>query len=131
MAAYATVEEVAAGFRELDEDEQARAAQLLLEAAVLIDATNTTANADTKAVVSCRMVRRALNDAESPFQVPMGSTQGSQAAGGYSQSWTISGGAAGELYLGKTERSLLGLSNQIGARSPLEGPVCPESGGCT
>lgn len=120
MAAYATVEEVAAGFRELDEDEQARAEQLLQEAAVLIDVTATQADADVKAVVSCRMVRRALGDS-STAAMPMGASQASIAAGGYSQSWTLgSGGAAGELYLGRTERLLLGLGNRIGARSPLE-----------
>lgn len=120
MAAYATAAEVAAGFRDLTADETDRAEQLLQEAAVLIDVTATQADADVKAVVSCRMVRRALGDS-STAAMPLGASQASIAAGGYSQSWTLgSGGAAGELYLGRTERLLLGLSNRIGARSPLE-----------
>lgn len=120
MAAYATAAEVAAGFRDLTADEQARAEQLLQEAAVLIDVTATQADADVKAVVSCRMVRRALGDS-STAAMPLGASQASIAAGGYSQSWTLgSGGAAGELYLGRTERLLLGLGNRIGAHSPLE-----------
>lgn len=124
MAAYATISDVAAGFRELDADEERRAVQLLDEAGVLIDAVAAKASDDAKRVVSCRMVRRALGDRDRTgmVSVPMGSTQGSIAAGGYSQSWTVgSGGAVGELYLGRTERLLLGIGNRIGARSPLEG----------
>jgi len=124
MAAYATISDVAAGFRELDADEENRAAQLLEEAGVLIDAMAAKASDDAKRVVSCRMVRRALGagDDTSMVSAPMGSTQGSMAAGGYSQSWTIGGGgAAGELYLGRTEKLLLGIGNRIGASSPLEG----------
>lgn len=124
MAAYATISDVAAGFRELDADEENRAAQLLEEAGVLIDAMAAKASDDAKRVVSCRMVRRAMGagDDTSMVSAPMGSTQGSMAAGGYSQSWTIGGGgAAGELYLGRTEKLLLGIGNRIGARSPLEG----------
>lgn len=124
MTAYANPDEVAAGFRELDADEISRALQLLTEAGVLIDSAAPGASADAKKVVSCRMVRRALGDADNPLQVPMGSTQGTQAAGGYSQSWTIgSGGAAGELYLSKIEKQLLGCGNRIGASSPLESMV--------
>lgn len=140
MAAYATAAEVAAGFRELDEDEQSRATALLDEAAVLIDAEAPDAANDVKKIVSCRMVRRALGDGgEAVVSPPIGSTQGSMAAAGYSQSWTIgSGGSAGELFLSKIERKLLGLGNKIGARSPLEGcvrpfwwPGCGEGGGGT
>lgn len=121
MAAYATPADVAAGFRELDEDELSRAEQLLLEAAVLIDTAAPKASEDAKYVVSCRMVRRCLGDS-STSAMPIGANQGSVAAGGYSQSWTIgSGGAAGELYLSKIEKQLLGVGNRIGARSPLEG----------
>jgi hypothetical protein len=39
---------------------------------------------------------------------------------GYSQSWTISGGGTGELYLGKLEKKLLGSGNRIGSYSPAE-----------
>ena len=40
---------------------------------------------------------------------------------GYSQSWTMGSGSAGELYLSKLEKKLLGIGDRIGARSPLEG----------
>jgi hypothetical protein len=42
---------------------------------------------------------------------------------GYSQSWTLSGGATGELYLSKLEKSMLGLGtigNSIGSYSPVQ-----------
>jgi hypothetical protein len=40
---------------------------------------------------------------------------------GYSQSWTIgSGGGAGELYLSKLEKKLLGAGNAIGSYSPVQ-----------
>lgn len=124
MSAYATVSQVEAGFRVLDADEQARCEALLEEAAVLIDAVAASAAEDAKRVVSCRMVRRAVGEGDAMQSFPMGTNQGSMAAGGYTQSWTIaSGGSTGELYIGKTERQLLGVGNRIGARSPLEETV--------
>lgn len=119
MIAYATVNQVEAGFRELTDDEQEKCKALLEEAAVLIDAVAKRAPIDSKCVVSCRIVRRSLGDGGNA-SVPLGSTQGSISALGYSQSWTISNGSAGELYLGKTDRQLLGLSNKIGASNPYE-----------
>jgi hypothetical protein len=50
----------------------------------------------------------------------MGATQGTMTAGPYSQSWTMSGGSTGELYIGRTEKKLLGVSDQIGCSNPLE-----------
>lgn len=121
--AYATIEDLQARIiRTLTEDEQSVASALLEDAAIRIDATGTTAGDDAKRVVSCRMVIRALGD-DSGYGVPVGATQGSMAAGGYSQSWTMGTGSTGELYLGKEDRMLLGLGNRIGAYSPLEGMV--------
>ena len=57
---YADAAAVAAGFRTLTDEEQARADALLEEAAVLIDAVAADAKEDAKWVVSCRMVRRVL-----------------------------------------------------------------------
>lgn len=116
--AYATVEDVESGFRDLTEDEQAVCSALLDEAAVIIDSYAEGAAADRKKVVSCRMVRRSLGSDSQSY--PIGATQGSVAAGGYSQSWTITGGSVGELYLAKLDRRLLGISNQIGSYSPIE-----------
>lgn len=107
---YADAAAVAAGFRTLTDEEQARADALLEEAAVLIDAVAADAKEDAKWVVSCRMVRRVLGDGtggDMPLY-PMGASQGSATALGYTQSWTMSGGTSGELYISRTERRLLG-----------------------
>lgn len=121
MTAYATTAEVAAGFRTLSQEEMERCEALLLEAAVVVDAYNKDAEDAAKRLVSCRMVRRQLGSGEgNATQFPLGSTQGSVSAMGYSQSWTMGSGSAGELYLSKLEKKLLGVGNRIGARSPLE-----------
>lgn len=119
---YADAAAVAAGFRTLTDEEQARADALLEEAAVLIDAVAADAKEDAKWVVSCRMVRRVLGDGTGGGMplYPMGASQGSATALGYTQSWTMSGGTSGELYISRTERRLLGAGNRIGAHSPLE-----------
>ena len=120
MAAYATVEDVQSRMlRTMDTDEQSICTVMLEDAAVIIDAVNADASEDIKLVVSVRMVMRALGDG-SASGVPMGATQGSQSALGYSQSWTIGNGASGELYLGKLEKQLLGVGNKIGSYSPVE-----------
>lgn len=119
--AYATIEDVQARLtRDLSADEEEVCTTLLEDAAVLIDAVAPNASSDAKCVVSCRMVIRALGDGGAGG-VPMGASQGSMSALGYSQSWTIgSGGSTGELYLAKTDKLLLGRGNQIGAYSPAE-----------
>lgn len=123
MAAYATVEDVQARMtREMSESEQAVCAKLLDDAGVIIDAYNAKAAADAKKVVSCRMVLRAVGDGgDGGSAYPLGATQGSMTALGYTQSWTMgSGGASGELYIGKIEKKLLGVGDAIGAFSPVE-----------
>ena len=117
---YAEVFDVEAGFRALSKEEQTRCVALLSEAAVIIDHYNPDADADTKRVVSCRMVRRPLGDGEDGVSFPMGATQGTATALGYSQSWTMGSGSSGELYLSKLEKKLLGVGSRVGARSPLE-----------
>lgn len=117
---YATVNDVQAGFRDLTADEQSLAEALLEEAAIIIDTYNASADANAKKVVSCRMVRRSLGDSEG-FSMPIGSTQGSMSAGGYTQSWTIgSTGTSGELYVSKLEKKLLKTGERMGSHSPLE-----------
>ncbi len=119
---YATVEDVEAGFRTLSEDEKPKCSALLEEAALIIDSYNKDAQEDAKKVVSCRMVRRQLYDGDAGgVTYPMGATQGTASALGYSQSWTMGGGSSGELYLSKLEKKLLGVGDRIGSRSPLEG----------
>ena len=119
--AYATSYDVEEGFRTLTQEEQNRAEALLLEAAIIVDAYNQAASEDAKRLVSCRMVRRQLGAGDGgDIQFPMGSTQGSMSAMGYSQSWTMGSGAVGELYLSKLDKKLLGVGNRIGSHSPLE-----------
>ena len=115
--AYATVEDVEKGFRSLDADERDKCEALLDEADILINAVASSASDDVRKVVECRIVRRALGDG-SVSSFPLGSTQGSVSALEYSQSWTIGNGSSGELYLGKTEKTLLGLGNKIGVTNP-------------
>lgn len=120
--AYATIEQVESGFRDLTGDEKKRCKALLDEASIIIDAYNCDASENAKQVVSCRMVRRAIGDSDLQA-VPLGSSQGSVSAGGYTQSWTLGTGSAGELYLGKVEKKLLRAGNKIGTYSPVEGLV--------
>lgn len=124
---YAEVTDVEAGFRPLSEEEKTLCAHLLEEAATVIDAYNQDAADERKQLVSCRMVRRQLDAgpgaAQNAVTFPMGASQGSASALGYSQTWTMSGGSVGELYLSKLEKKLLGVGDKIGACSPLEGMV--------
>lgn len=124
--AYATVSEVQARMtREMSQSEQAVCSNLLDDAAVIIDAYNSEAETDAKKLVSVRMVTRAIGDG-TDAGIPMGATQGSMSALGYSQSWTIGAGSAGELYLGKLEKKILGVGDSIGSYSPTEDLVKEE-----
>lgn len=123
--AYATVNDVQERMtRTLSADEQTVCTSLLDDAAIIIDAFNANASADAKKTVSCRMVVRALGDGSQG--IPMGATQGSMSALGYSQSWTIGSGTAGELYIGKLEKKILGVGDSIGSYSPTEDLVNEE-----
>ena len=122
MATYATVDDVRTRLnRELDSGEAAVCEALLEDAALLIDQFAPGASEAAKKLVSCRMVIRAIGSVN--IDVPIGASQASQSALGYTQSWTLNGGSAGELYLSKTDKQLLGGGNMIGAVSPLEGMV--------
>lgn len=128
-SAYATVSDVQARMtRQMSESEQTICSTLLLDAAVIIDAYARSASADAKKVVSCRMVMRAMGDGNSNSGVPMGATQGSMSGLGYSQSWTISNGSSGELYLSRLEKKMLGSGNSIGSYSPVEEMAREEAG---
>lgn len=124
--AYATVNDVQDRMvRTMSEAEQGVCSKLLDDAAVIIDAYNSAASLDAKNLVSVRMVTRAIGDG-TDAGIPMGATQGSMSALGYSQSWTIGAGSAGELYLGKLEKKLLGTGDHIGSYSPIQGLVPEE-----
>lgn len=118
--AYATYSDVQARMtRTMDSTEQSICTTLLDDAAIMIDATSTSASDAVKLVVSCRMVIRALGDGETTG-VPVGASQGSMSGLGYSQSWTISSGSTGELYISKADKKLLGVGNLIGSWSPVQ-----------
>ena len=124
--AYATVSDVQARMtRQMSVAEQSVCSNLLDDAAVMIDAYNSQADIGAKKLASVRMVIRAMGDGTNAG-IPMGATQGSMSALGYSQSWTIGAGAAGELYIGKLEKKLLGYGNAIGSYSPTEALVPTE-----
>lgn len=106
--------------RTLSEDERTLCTTLLEDAAVFIDAYNASADSGVKKIVSCKMVIRAMGDAGSDAGIPIGASQGSLSALGYSQSWTMGSGSVGELYLSKTEKKLLGSGNKIGSYSPVQ-----------
>lgn len=121
MAAYATAADVQDRIsRTLTSDELAICTIMLEDAGIIIDSTGSCAAADVKKVVSCRMVIRVMGDG-GESGVPIGATQGSQSALGYSQSWTMgSSGGSGELYLAKADKQMLGIGNRIGSYSPAE-----------
>ena len=103
----------------MSESEQALCSTMLDDAAIIIDAFNALAGADSKKVVSCRMVIRQLGDGQD-VGIPIGATQGSMSGLGYSQSWTLTNGATGEMYLSKLDKQLLGVGNKIGSYSPVQ-----------
>lgn len=92
---------------------------LLEDAAVIIDTYNRIAPADAKKLVSCNMVIRAIGGGEDT-QVPIGATQGTVSALGYSQTWSMSSGTSGELYLSKLDKKILRTGVKIGFKSPIE-----------
>ena len=122
--AYASVEDVQARMnRDLSVSEQTLCATLLDDAAIIIDAYNAAASENIKQVVSCRMVIRQLGDG-TDIGVPIGATQGSMSGLNYSQSWTVSNGSTGELYLSRLDKNLLGAGNKIGSYSPVQELGC-------
>lgn len=117
---YATAEDVQRRMVKPMSEVQTNVCTALLEdAAALIDSIAPDASNEAKLTVSCSMVIRAMGS-QSEVGVPVGATQGSASALGYSQSWTISNGSTGELYLSRTEKRLLGVGNKIGSYSPVE-----------
>lgn len=117
--AYATTDDIEKRYNaDLSEKALERCAALLDDAAVIIDAYNSKASDDAKKLVSCNMVIRAMGDADTAY-TPIGSTQGSISALGYSQSWANANGS-GELYLTRIDKKLLGSGNSMGF-------VCPYS----
>lgn len=119
--AYATVQDVQDRMsKTMTTEQQGICSKFLDDAAIVIDAYNAQATADAKKLVSVRMVQRSITvDSD----IPMGATQGSMSALGYSQSWTMgTNTAVGELYLNKLEKKLLGCGDKIGIVPCLNDP---------
>lgn len=118
---YATLDDIQKRCKRVLSEAEADMCQALLEdAAVIVDTYNRNAPEDAKKLVSCNMVVRAIGDGGGQgIQVPIGSTQGTVSALGYSQTWTMGSGSAGELYLGKLDKKLLGAGCRIGFLSPF------------
>ena len=115
---YAKFEDIAKRCKRNPENEELCNA-LLDDAAIIIDSFNRLAPPDTKKLVSFNMVMRAIGGGEDA-QVPIGATQGTVSALGYSQTWAMSSGTSGELYLSKLDKKLLKTGVKIGFRSPIE-----------
>lgn len=119
--AYATTADVQSRMtRTMTAEELTICEALLDDAAVLIDAYGSSAADEIKKVVSCRMVVRAIGAEGDASGIPVGASQGSMSALGYSQSWTMGSGSTGELYLSKVEKMMLGKGNSIGSYSPVQ-----------
>lgn len=114
--AYATYEDVQER-KELGKFNPTSVTTLLEDAAIIVDAYNKNALDDVKKVVSCNMVIRAIESSDEG--VPIGTTQATTSALGYSQSWTNSNGS-GELYLTKLDKKILGVGNRIGFLNPFQ-----------
>lgn len=121
---YAAVSDIEGRCRRTLSEEDKSLIELLLEdAATIIDAYNADAVSDVKKLVSCNMVVRAVGS-DSDYSVPIGTSQGTVSALGYSQSWTMGSGSTGELYLTKLDKKLLGVGNHIAFAGPLEDITC-------
>ena len=118
MTTYASYTDVEKRLgRTFDNTEKEICNTLLERAALEIDSYNDQASADAKKSVSVEAVARAMNETA---DVPMGASQGSMSAMGYSQSWTMpNGGSVGSVYLSKADKRLLGVGNSINASNPL------------
>lgn len=115
---YAMIEDVEKRCRRsLSEKEKEACETLLEDAAVIVDSYNLNAREEAKKLVSCNMVIRVLGDGEN-VQMPIGSTQGTVSALGYSQTFTMGNGGIGELYLTKLDKKILGAGQKIGFVSP-------------
>lgn len=105
--AYATIEELEARWRPLDDSEKAVAATLLDDAAVYLDKLAPGAAADALKIVSCNMIKRAMATTGNDL---FGVSQGTISADIYSQTFTYSN-PAGDMYLTKQDKALLGIGN--------------------
>lgn len=108
--AYATTAQLAARWRDLSPKETTIAAQLLDDAAVIIDASAEAANVPSEvlSIVSCNMVRRAMLANGDSFALGSQNDNAGQGAEGYA--WTpyeAAGSVSEALWLSYSDRKLL------------------------
>lgn len=122
--AYATVEDLEARWRDLGEDEEARAETLLEDAgamlAALVDVDETDASQlALLKIVSCSMVMRSMMASESDAY---GVSQLDYGMGPFSQGVHFSN-PNGDMYLTAQERRLLGVGESyiLGVRPRIDG----------
>lgn len=117
--AFATVSDLEARWRDLSEDEEERASVLLddaavyLESLVVVDPENEH-QADALMIVSCNIVRRAMNVTDDLFGV----SDATMTADIYSQRLTYSN-PGGNFYITKAERKMLGIGGSIQSLRPV------------
>lgn len=120
--AYASVEDLAARWRPLSTEEEARATVLLDDAAVKIDAVSAVSDPATdqelaaRKIVSCEMVKRAMAASGG-----VGITSVQETMGPFSTSQQFAN-PAGDLYLSKADRKLLGRGRQRAGMVDLTPP---------
>lgn len=129
---YAEVTDLEARWRPLTADESVRAAVLLEDAAVRLDAACPPSDPPTaqelaaRKIVSCEMVKRSMAAGTGAGAVGVTSVQ--QGAGPY-QETTQFANPTGDLYLTKGDRKLLGCGAQEAFTVPMvdwdEVPVYP------
>lgn len=115
---YATVDEYETRYGDVDDREAL--AEVLMDASRLIESELERAGVSfvgdpgpewaSRLMQACRSVAHRAMSASSQ-DVPVGATQYSQSAVGYTESYTL-GNPYGEVYLGKAERRMLGLDRQ-------------------
>lgn len=108
--AYADVSDLESRWRELTEEEQARAAVLLDDASAMLAASVEVDESDEQQmallkIVTCNMVQRSMSTGGDMYGV----TQQSMTAGPYAQTFNYAN-PTGDLYITKSEKRLLGIS---------------------
>lgn len=122
--AYATVADLESRWRTLSSDEKTRAAVLIDDAAVRLDAMCapsepiTGQEAAARKIVSCEMVKRAM---ATPGGIDnIGVTQFSETTGPFTDQRTFAN-PTGDLYLTKADKALLGCGRQVAFTVPMTG----------
>lgn len=126
MELFASVEDLQARWRDLNEGEAKRAVVLLGDATAMLSGELAKAGVEVDGAdevqatnltsVCCAMVKRAMDSTEDGAY-----TQTSMTAGPYTQSWTPAN-PNGDMYITSTEKKTLGLKRQrIGMIHPLIG----------